>query len=80
MHNIIFDYFDGATARKYNQVSYFGEVFDWIADLTAYATVLLWWSALEPELLILFFTLFCLETLTMMTDTVARCHGYSPKI
>ena len=58
--SVILDYFDGMVARKYKQVSYFGEMFDWITDLCSYAAILLWWNNLEPNLLILFFTFLSL--------------------
>lgn len=78
--SVILDYFDGMVARKYKQVSYFGEIFDWITDMCSYAFILFWWNNLEPNLLILFFTLFSLEVLMMMVDTVSKCYGYTPKL
>lgn len=60
MFNVIFDYFDGTVARKYNQCSFFGYTFDWFADIIAYAIILLWWNSLEPHLLLLFIILFSL--------------------
>lgn len=60
MTTVILDYVDGIVARKYNQVSYFGEIFDWITDTSSYAVVLLWWYGLEPSLILAFFTLFSL--------------------
>jgi phosphatidylglycerophosphate synthase len=78
--SVILDYFDGMVARRYKQVSYFGEIFDWITDLCSYAATLFWWNTLEPQLLIVFFTLFFLEVLMMMVDTVSKCYGYTPKL
>lgn len=60
MVSVIFDYVDGIVARKYHQVSYFGEIFDWVTDTSTYAVVLLWWNILEPSLILAFFPLFAL--------------------
>jgi phosphatidylglycerophosphate synthase len=80
MASVILDYFDGMVARKFNQVSYFGEIFDWITDLCSYAVILFWWNNLEPTLILLLFTLFSLEILMMMVDTVSKCYGYTPQL
>lgn len=48
MFNIFLDYVDGIVARKYNQCSFFGEMFDWMADITSYVIVLYWWIQLIP--------------------------------
>lgn len=60
MATVILDYVDGIVARRCNQVSYFGEIFDWITDTSSYVVVLLWWNGLEPSLILAFFTLFSL--------------------
>lgn len=78
--SIYLDYVDGEVARKYNECSFFGEIFDWMADITAYVIVLYWWNQLIPELAPLLFILFCLETMTMVTDVVSKCSGYAPQL
>jgi phosphatidylglycerophosphate synthase len=80
MSSVILDYFDGIAARRYNQCTFFGEVFDWITDIFNYTIVLLWWNQLEPQLLFLFGTLLCLEVVAMMSDIITKCYGYHPKL
>lgn len=80
MIGVLLDYVDGIVARKYNQCTFFGEVFDWVTDMSTYAIVLFWWNQVEPQLLLLFFTLFCLEITMMITDIIAKCCAFSPKL
>ena len=72
MVSVIFDYFDGMAARKYNQCSFFGDVFDWITDILNLAIVLFWWNSIEPQLFILLFSLLSLEIMTMVADLVPK--------
>lgn len=58
--SIILDYVDGEVARKYQQCSFFGEFYDWLADITSYAVILFWFIQLLPTYSLVFFTLFCL--------------------
>lgn len=80
MISVILDYFDGKVARKYNQCTFVGEIFDWITDIFNYIICLFWWCQLEPELLSLMGTLLCLEIVTMMVDIISKCYGYHPKL
>lgn len=80
MFNIFLDYVDGIVARKYNQCSFFGEMFDWMADITSYVIVLYWWIQLIPQLAPLLIILLTLQTMTMITDVVSKCYGYAPQL
>ena len=75
MISVIFDYFDGMAARKYKQCSFFGDIFDWITDVLTLAVALFWWNNIEPELIILIFSLLCLDIIAMVCDLVCKSGG-----
>ncbi len=75
MISVIFDYFDGMAARKYKQCPFFGDIFDWITDVLTLAIVLFWWNNIEPQLIILLFSLLSLEIMTMVCDLVSKSSG-----
>ena len=78
--SVILDYFDGMVARKYNECSFFGEVFDWMADFSAYTIVLFKLIELDPDLKVIYILLFHLQLLTMITDIISKVCKYGPKI
>ena len=75
MISVIFDYFDGMAARKYKQCSFFFFFFDWITDVLTLAVALFWWNNIEPELIILIFSLLCLDIIAMVCDLVCKSGG-----
>ena len=80
MISVILDYIDGYTARKYNQCSFFGDIFDWIVDVSSSAAVYFWWGSYEPRLIFIVFTLMTLEIVSMVIDIIAKSHGYTPMV
>jgi CDP-diacylglycerol--inositol 3-phosphatidyltransferase len=60
MVSVLLDYVDGYAARKYNQCSFFGDIFDWVVDISSSAAVYFWWATLEPRLTFAVFTLLTL--------------------
>jgi phosphatidylglycerophosphate synthase len=80
MVSVILDYFDGWAARKYNQCSFFGDVFDWVTDILTLALVLFWWNNIEPQFIVLSFSLLALEIATMVCDLVFKSADCEPKL
>jgi phosphatidylglycerophosphate synthase len=80
MVSVILDYFDGYAARKYHQCSFFGDVFDWVVDISSSTAVYLWWASLEPTMTPIVFTLLTFEILSMVVDIIAKSHNYTPTI
>lgn len=80
MVSVIFDYFDGMAARKFNQCSFFGDIFDWITDVLTLAIALFWWNNIEPQFIILIFSLLCLEIMTMIADLIPKAGDCEPKL
>lgn len=80
MTSVILDYFDGFAARKYHQCSFFGDVFDWIVDISSSTAAYLWWANLQPTMTPVIFTLLTLQMLSMVIDIIAKSHHYTPII
>jgi len=80
MLSVVLDYVDGYIARMYNQCSFFGDVFDWIVDISSSAVVYFWWGSLEPEAIFVTLTLLMMEIACMVIDIVAKSHSFAPVV
>ena len=77
---VILDYVDGIAARRFKQCTFFGEIFDWLADIVNYATVLIWCMEVEPHFTPILFGLLVAEITMMLLDVVAKCHNFEVKV
>lgn len=80
LFTVILDYADGIVARRLKQCSFFGFILDWYSDLLGYALMLFWWNQVEPNLILVQFTLLSLELAVLVVDIVSKTTGWTPTI